>query len=576
MRSQSPQALVAILVAVGVVVVGLGAATERSQQTAEDSPLDDNETATLWSKDSDRCTVDPNGSVGSKSEQHAMEELANCTDITFKRPPATAATWSAHDFGNLEPGDGETSVHPPDANLTESVAIADAHASLFAVHPSTRIHRDPGTSPLYIAPHGTVRGLVDYRVRVPEDGPTETGSGGWSVVDHEVSEVRLYFGDDRLAVTDGSQLPVIEYRTNGSRRTTLKVEADIRVTLSGQMTEGLGNGSEMTTDHLTVSDSVPVRVYDPVVEQYRVGYPNGDAGVAIYQSQPWHGYQLTADGEARVRGIWRYYTARDESWDELVHARVDGSERTDSDARPVYVHAYPSEIGPRAEPVRDGPTILDVWGTESQSPASRLHENVSVDVVTSSYTRSYGLGLRYTDVDPDQLRVHGVVRGVNATIRTPDGNAERPLHESNLSIDVLEQNESTATLRIELSDATTGVPIHLAETQSDDPQAVPIGGEAREGYITVNGQRIETNVEGVAVVTVNEPGSYTARYHPGSWLSHDPAYVGDSASLSWHPLWTISGWTALIAEVVWWSIPFITALYGGIRLGRFLQYDEYL
>ena len=576
MRLQSPQAMVAVLVAVSVVAVGLGAATERSQQPSDDSPLDDNETATLWSKDPDSCSVDENGTDVSGSEGRAMEELANCTDITFKRPPATAATWSAADFGDLDPGDSETSVHPPNANLTDSVAIADAHVSLFAIHPSTRIHRDPGRPPLHIGPRGEVRALVDYRVRVPEDEPTETGSAGWTVIDHEVSEVRLVLGDDRLTVRDGSQLPVLNYETNGSEQTTLTIEADLRVTLSGQSTEGAGNATETTTDELTISDSVPVRIYDPVVEQYQVSYPNGDTGVAIFQSQPWHGYRLTRDGEARVRGIWRYYTARDEEWDELVHTRAGGAERLTSDARPVYVHAYPSGIGPRAEPVRDGPTILHVWGTESQSPVSGLHENVSIDVITESYTRSYGLALRYSAIDPDQLRVHGVVRGVNATVLTPDGTAARPLHESDLHIEIQEQNESAATLRIELSDASTGAPIHLAKSGSDDPQAVPIGGETREGYITVNGERIETNAAGVAMVTVTEPGSYTARYHPGSWLSHDPAYVGDSASVSWHPLWTISGWTTLVAEVVWWSIPFVTALYGGIRLGQFLQFDEHL
>jgi len=43
---------------------------------------------------------------------------------------------------------------------------------------------------------------------------------------------------------------------------------------------------------------------------YYAEYPNGDSGVAIFQSRPWQGYTLTEEDDARVRGVWRFYTAR--------------------------------------------------------------------------------------------------------------------------------------------------------------------------------------------------------------------------------------------------------------------------
>ncbi|WP_246308110.1 hypothetical protein [Halorarum salinum] len=136
-------------------------------------------------------------------------------------------------------------------------------------------------------------------------------------------------------------------------------------------------------------------------------------------------------------------------------------------------------------------------------------------------------------------------------------------------------NGSSATLRIKLTDATTGEPIHLADSSGDDPDIVPISGETRAGHLTLNGDRIEPNRNGTAVVAVHEPGTYSVRYHPGSWLSHDPAYARNTASVSWHPLLTISGLATFTVEVVWWSLPFVAALYGGLRLGKFLKFDEY-
>jgi len=189
-----------------------------------------------------------------------------------------------------------------------------------------------------------------------------------------------------------------------------------------------------------------------------------------------------------------------------------------SDAIPVYVHAYPSRIGPRAEPVRDGPKIIDAWGTDRPSPVGTVGENINIDIVNQSYTTTYGVAVRAERVDRDALQVAGIVRGVNASIVAPDTGSKRQLRHSELTVEVLQQSESQATLRIELRDSETGAPIVL----SDPDRRYPVGGNTRDGYITVAEQRVETNASGVAIVTIDEPGIYTARYYPGSWLGHNP------------------------------------------------------
>ncbi|RLM62467.1 hypothetical protein DVK07_18975, partial [Halorubrum sp. Atlit-26R] len=73
---------------------------------------------------------------------------------------------------------------------------------------------------------------------------------------------------------------------------------------------------------------------------------------------------------------------------------------------------------------------------------------------------------------------------------------------------------------------------------------------------------------------VDDPGIYTARYQPGSWLGHDPAYVSDTATVRWHPLGTINGWFSFLFEIFWQFIPFFVMFYAGHRLLRMLGPED--
>ncbi|MEF8854980.1 MAG: exodeoxyribonuclease VII large subunit [Haloarculaceae archaeon] len=63
---------------------------------------------------------------------------------------------------------------------------------------------------------------------------------------------------------------------------------------------------------------------------------NGDLGLVVYKSDPWLGHSVP-NGE--VRGIWRFYSARDPRWDTLVRSTDDGSRRTHSPLHPLQVNA---------------------------------------------------------------------------------------------------------------------------------------------------------------------------------------------------------------------------------------------
>lgn len=568
MASRAPVVLTAVL-CLAAVVTGVGTGDPPTPGT-EDNGLTANESATLWSRDADDYLSQSEYRQRYGETRSAMEQLANGTDITFTRPPSTAATWTRNDFADLEAGDSNTSISPSDATLEDGALIRDAHATVFAAQPSTRAHLGPNETVQYVAPNGTLRGFVDYRVRVPNTTTRGNRTAEWALVHHEIETVRLLVDGEELVERDGTHTPALQYELQDDGQVTLTLEAEIHVGLRGttrRNESGPVVNITTRTETLTVRDSVTVEVSDLSASVYYAEYPNGDTGVAVFQSQPWQGYTLTANESARVRGVWRFYTARDTGWDTLV--RTNGTTRTTgaSDAIPVFVHAYPSRIGPRAEPVGEGPTILETWGTTAASPASALGESINVDVVTQPYTASHGVAVRADRVDPDAIHVAGIVRGVNASITEPDNGFERPLNRSNLTAVVLERNQSSATIRLTLRSADSGEPIVLNESARD----VPLAGPERNGYLAIAGQRVETNASGVAVVTLDQPGIYTARYHPGSWVSQSSAYVGDAATVRWHPLTTLDGWFALLVEVGWQLFPFLVALYAGYRVLRLLS-----
>lgn len=593
-----------LLVVVSLIAGGLasvGSATPPRPGT-EGNGLTENESATLWSRDNDSRYI-TNGAYRRAYDENrtAIQQAANGTDLTFRRPPATAGSWTRHDFADYTPGNGSVSVYPTSATLTNSTMIRDAHATVFAVTPSTVAHTGPGETTRYLAPSGELLAAVDYRVVTPHGrstkrrtsrtGPTNstqrrTRSVSWSLVSHDITAVRLRHGGEVIARTNGSHRPRIHYNLTEADG-PLVLEADIearlerRVTITRWVNRSGPNGTtrvvperntttSIVTDSMTVSDRVRGQVYDldPSVTYAR--YPDGDLGVAVFQDLPWQGYRLRADGTARVRGVWRFYTARDSGWETLVRARADGAQRVTSDALPVAVHAYPSRIGPRIEPEGRGPEQLNRWGERRESPAGTLAPNVTVEVVTEPYEATHGLAVRYRANASDPILVQGIVRGENRTVRPAVDGEKRTLRRSNLTVERVAETESHLTIRIILRDARTGEPIALSAPHR--PRYEPLLVTRDDAYITVGGQRVRTNLSGMATVRLNRSGVYTVRYHPESWLTHDPAYAGTATSVRWHPLATVAGWLSLGVRVVQWFLPFVVALYAGRRLGGLFRY----
>lgn len=550
-----------------------------------DSGLTESEEATLWSRQASEEYVTTTAYREAYGENRTMtHHVANGTDLTFHEPPSTAMRWTRFAHREFEPGDSSESVYQPNATLADSGFIEDAHATVFAVSPATTAHVEPSTHRFYVPTDGRVLGVVDYRIDRPAGDHVGRRTVSWELTDHQISEVRLYADDEQIAEVEGSHWPALRYALTDDQTDveSFRIEADINATLEKEIvTRHVVNGTngtletvidvdtEMYSDSVTVSDEINVSIYDLRATAHFTEYPNGETGVSISQTAPWQGYSLNADGSMSVRGIWRFFTARNPRWDELVREDDDGRERVDSIVLPVYVHAYPSKLGPQAKPEYAGPTIIETWGQERETPASSLPENVTVDVVQSAYEPTYGMAVRSRHVDPEALTIHGIVYGTEATIieaiRGP-----RQVRESTLSATIVGRNETGVRVLLDLRDAESGDPIVL----KDEDRIRPIANLSRGGYIELAGERVKSNATGEAVVFIPEPGSYTARYHPESWLTAYPAYASDSTVVRWHPLTTVAGWFDLLLRFGLAMLPFGVALYAGRKLGSLFHWRQ--
>ncbi|QLD90388.1 hypothetical protein HWV07_15635 [Natronomonas salina] len=542
------------------------------------SSLSESEEATLWARQPPEAYVSNDEYQESFGENRTtIHQVANGTDLTFTEPPSTASRWTHFAHGEFEPGDASTSRYPPTANTTNGTYIKEAHATIFAVSPSTRAHVAPGDERFYVPTEGEVLGLVDYRLAGSEAANPMQLSDSMQVAAHEVTETRLYADGEEIANGTGGHRPALEYTTESASNLTL--EAEITVTIvpasRGDATVANGTipanetGTDVLTETLTVRDTIAVDLYDLRASVHYAEYPDSKTGVSIYQTEPWQGYTLDESGEMRIRGVWRFFTARNPAWDTLVESNSTDSRQVDSDVLPVFVHAYPSKLGPRAKPEYTGPTIIRTWGEQRRSPAGALPENVTVDVVNGSYEPTYGLAVESRSVASENLTVHGIVHGTEAELLGPLENRE--VRESDLTTEIVSENETGITVLLTLREAESGDPIVLA----DDDRIAPIANLEREGYIEIDGQRVKTNATGEAVVHLTEQGVYTARYQPASWLDSYPVYAGDSAMVRWHALGSVGGWLELFTRAGLVLAPFLVMWYAGRQLGSMLEWRRY-
>ncbi|MFD1588111.1 hypothetical protein ACFR9U_14095 [Halorientalis brevis] len=473
---------------------------------------------TLWAGDRDEYVSDEMLTAN----RSALAALANGTDIPLDRPPGAVAQWNRGDHDEF-PATGRTAaVHPPHASLTDGRFIRDAGATIFAVTPSTRARLSAAEQPLYVAPNGTVRGTVDYRVSVPATTGQPGDRVSWQLLHHSITDTRLLVNGSVVASGEGSRTPALAYahlpgHVDNRRRLTLAADVEATLERTAETCDEWDNDTctdiernvTVVTESVTVNDTVTVVPYDLAVSGFRARYPNGDLGLVVYKNQPWLGHSLPGGW---VRGVWRFYAARDARWDTLRRYTANGQSQRASPLQPLQVHAYPFEPGPTPSQ-RDTITLLASYGVTTTPPT--LPEHVNLDVLNESYAATYGLASRTetTDHNLSTVVATGLVRGVTAQAQPADFD-DLAINRTNLTLRVVNRSEQRRTVEATLVDAATGAPIDT---------------RGREGYLVIAGERVNTSADGtVRVVVPASTDAVSARYEPGAWWRNTPGYTAAS------------------------------------------------
>lgn len=627
--------------------------------TGEFNGIEPAEVATLWSRDvesgaatqhkiyrdllawADAERSDVEGEVSeaawaafSDDEQRALTAMAVGLngEFSYATPPEHAREWTRGAAEDLDAfGYGEdSSVHPPHADLQSDRYVKDAHATIFAVTPSTYdhrpVHENRSDVPLYVPPSGNVTALVDYRINEP---------GDWSLTDSEIQNVRL-LADGGLEDTTAN-----EHRTtlsfsglSGDDPVTLRVEAEVTATFARTetdteerevtrtieeteticpdytpryapdcyeiertkevtFTEEVKTEETVTEDRsTTVSDEITVRPYDldaGDVDGWIAQRPDGETLVRVgVEDVPWAGYTIERpEGDDRVQTNVRFYAARNESWDQIQVSTDDGSETYDSPARPVWVHAYRASAGTEAvapplgpdasaDPSaveRDPPTDVRAWGPTRAANFSQDHaigEAVAVRYAIRNQTEADVLGARHA-VRPDgEVRVRGLVSGETVAVDAEDF-TERPVERVRFEVDHETSDRNRTTVDVTLRDED-GDALELGGPDADDPQGRLVVSNANESVIRSAG--------GTATATVAGRGTYGVAYEPAGWQSADPrdgwsgtVYVanetaGSAGGLGGDRL------PALLEAAVLVALPFALVYYTGDRFARLFEFNR--
>ena len=497
----------------------------RPLDTSAFSPDDDHhhgDNRSLWSRDRDTI----NRSALRNQTGSPTNSLAATTDIPFNRPPEAIEQHNREQLSKFPTTDDSSSVHPSGATLVDGRFIRDAYTEIFTFQPSTRARLTPDDQPQYVASQGELFATLDYRVTVPRDSMTTTDQVTWSLQSQKISELELLVDGRREAKQERTRTPQFDYdlTDNPGTNHTLTVSANISVELKRQHDHctnltSAGNctawASRTTnvTEAVTVRDSRTVSEYRLSVFGFYARYPDGDLGLAMLKSEPWLGYTLP---EGHVNGVWRFYSARDPSWDRLVTSAATNTTTEHSPMHPLEVSAYPIKTGPTASPA-ETVSILEVNGKQRDPPT--LPSTVNLDVLEASYRTSFSLMTRFETPNwsVSDVTAHGLVRGVKTDV-DPRMFEEVPIHRSNLTLDVVNTTDRTATVRVSLRDVETGDPIETA---------------ASEGYVRLAGERVQTGRDGTVTTTIDRPaGAIDARFEPTEWWLRQTGYVGDSDTVS--------------------------------------------
>ena len=538
--------LLVVLVGIALfcmVVIGPAAATV--PPTEPRNGLNESAFHALWS-------LEPTGTIDNP-DTTALERR-NQTDSTFVTPPTTPERWNRNEIDRFAGfTDTDQSIHPPNVTLADSQWIKDAYVSVFAVQPSTILHRTGDQTTHYVGSDGELLGTADYRIAVPNGSSSQERRVSWSMDSHRVSDARVMIGGNingrfgRQQLSDADAGHVINGEFTGTQRgmTELGLEAEISVTLQKHVetrscsTDDDGHTTcspwsssySYPSETVTVDDYLDATYYTVQSDTYYTYNPiDRELKVVTGGGNPYSHIRLP--GGDKAFGVWSYYAARDRTWDTLNASKASGSSQTDATVLPVEVHAFPSRSGVgtigadhTAAAIDPGEANIYYRSGDNYTPPT-LPDTVDVSLPPNTYNTSRQIAVSHPTNDPSAVEIKGIVRGTNADLSPDDPfYTEIPTKEPTIDVETTPLEDSP---HVRLDIGLTG------------PEGTPIRTDLTEDRLTVAGETVETNANGEASITLTQGQLPTQVYYQPTyfWDRGDTAHtvastrVGSTLSLS--------------------------------------------
>ena len=214
---------------------------------------------TLWSGDKDEPAASQQA-VWSNQSISVMQEIARRTDVPFNSPPKAVEQWNRGDLSDFPHTTANTSIHPPNATLTDGTFVKDAYVEVFTIQPSTHLRQSPTDQSLYVGPNGTVLGTVDYRVERPANYTIRETQVTRTLERAQIREVRLEVDGVVETTVAGTHTPTLNYSElseypGQSHKITLGAEIAVTVRKKTKTCTARGNDSDCREWNVTVEQS---------------------------------------------------------------------------------------------------------------------------------------------------------------------------------------------------------------------------------------------------------------------------------------------------------------------------------
>jgi len=518
----------------------------------------------MWSGDPDYSTLTESDRDGGDN----LAPMSTCqSDRVFKQPP-DAVAWNDPEHESYRGSSKKFAARPTGVGWDWWAGggyIRDSYVAIFSISPSTVVHQQDGTQ-RFAAPNGTVRAIVDYRLREPSDSD--------KTLNNYSTETKLYVNGTEVD-SSSSDSPELEYK-DISGTAELRVETSISATIK-TVTTGISyrviNGTKepyidhefsYTTYTQTLSDTETVRVQNLsglAVEGgagtiHQPGAPVNDTVVGVSIPGVWR--SLESESGYRVHNEWRYYTRADASWTEW-ETSGEGPEDDEYDGiRPLEVHAVPVTDQPEVTRWRLGeqrgndrfePDLHANVTQATMAPQPSLPPEINIEREPESPTDTH-LRIWSTESlrNTGDFQINGIVRG--HSVPTSE---LTPIREVNITADVVSESEDQTDLKV------------LVETQAGDP--------VKQGQLTIKTreatvQRSLSGTGGEVVVTLphDEYESSQIQYVPAKlfWRQSGDGAVRET-TVPHHPgsdFWEFTKILDLIVVTVLWFLPLGLLLYG--------------